>query len=146
MPADVSFRAPTDRDRGSADYLGLLASASGRTGSALQSLAVDVRGGLTTIVAFVDGRLVGLASYEAGTTGTVLRHLAVEHGHRGAGLGRRLVTSVREAVQGAPLLAETDDDAVAFYRRTGFAVTALPRDPRRPHVQRYRCVLAADAR
>jgi predicted N-acetyltransferase YhbS len=145
MPADVSFRAPTDRDRGSADYLGLLASASGRTGSALQSLAVEVSGA-PAVVALDDGRIVGLASYEAGTTGTVLRHLAVEHGHRGVGLGRRLVMSVRDAVPGAQVTAETDDDAVAFYRRTGFAVTALPRDPRWPHVQRYRCVLIADAR
>ncbi|MET4226716.1 GNAT family N-acetyltransferase [Oerskovia enterophila] len=146
MPADVSFRAPTDLDRGSAEYLGLLASASGRTGSALQSLAADVQELLTTVVAFVDGRLVGLASYEAGTTGTVLRHLAVARGHRGAGLGRRLVMSVRDAVPGAQVAAETDDNAVGFYRRAGFAVTALPRDPRWPHVQRYRCLLAAAAR
>ena len=145
MPADVSFRAPTDRDRGSADYLGLLASASGRTGSALQSLAVEVSGA-PAVVALDDGRIVGLASYAAGGRHSALRYLAVDSTYRGNGIGRRLVYAVRDRAPRVALIAETDDDAVAFYRRTGFAVTALPRDPRWPHVQRYRCVLAADAR
>ena len=145
MPADVSFRAPTDRDRGSADYLGLLASASGRTGSALQSLAVEVSGA-PAVVALDDGRIVGLASYAAGGRHSVLRYLAVDSTYRGNGIGRRLVYAVRDRAPRVALIAETDEDAVAFYRRTSFAVTALPRDPRWPHVQRYRCVLAADAR
>ncbi|KRD36918.1 hypothetical protein ASE27_10770 [Oerskovia sp. Root918] len=146
MPTAATFCAPTDLDRGSAEYLGLLESASGHTGAALQSLAAEVQDHLTTVVALVDGRLVGLAAYETGRTSTVLRYLAVEGTRREDGLGRALVSAVQAAAPDAPVVAETDDDAVGFYRRTGFAVTALPRDPRRPDVQRYRCILAAAGR
>ncbi len=144
MPADVSIRAPTDEERESADLLRLLGSASGRTGTALGMLVVEVSGA-PAVVALDDGRIVGLASYAAVGRDSVLRYLAVDGTYRANGIGRRLVYAVRDRAPRAALIAETDDDAVAFYRRCGFMVTPLPRDPRWPGVQRFRCVLAVEA-
>lgn len=60
-------------------------------------------------------------------------------GLRGRGLARRLLAAV--ARLGSPVVAETDDDAVGFYRRLGFRVATAPEDPRWPGTVRYRCVL-----
>ncbi|QDW63616.1 GNAT family N-acetyltransferase [Oerskovia sp. KBS0722] len=144
MPAVASLRAPTDEERESLDFLRLLASASGRSGAALSMLAADVRG-MTTIVALIDGRVVGLAASRADSGENVLRHLAVDAARRREGTARRLVAAVRDAEPGMALIAETDDDAVTFYRRCGFTVVPLPRDPRWPRIQRYRCVLPVEA-
>lgn len=56
-----------------------------------------------------------------------------------------LVNAVRAAVGGAAIRAETDDDAVGFYRRLGFAITMRDPDPRWPGRQRYDCLLPAAA-
>lgn len=61
------------------------------------------------------------------------------------GFGRALIRTARANHAGNDLLARTDDDAVEFYRKLGFAVTAAPRDARWPERQRYVCVLPATA-
>ncbi|MHB1505304.1 MAG: GNAT family N-acetyltransferase [Sulfobacillus sp.] len=52
-------------------------------------------------------------------------HVAVAEGHRLQGIGRRMVEAVIAHHQLAALTAETDKDAVDFYRRCGFVVTSL---------------------
>lgn len=67
-----------------------------------------------------------------------ITHIAVTPDVRGQGRGRELFHRL-EALHGEVRrwVAETDDDAVGFYRRIGFAVETLP--PRYPGVTRYRC-------
>ena len=56
---------------------------------------------------------------------------------RGRGAGRELVD--RLALLGTSIVAQTDGDAVGFYRALGFRVTDAHQDPRWPGVRRYRC-------
>lgn len=72
------------------------------------------------------GRLVGVVGLDFRDPGLVeISHLAVEASHRGEGRGRRLVESVQRAVASRVCWLTTDDDAVGFYRRLGFAVHSL---------------------
>ncbi|SDN90720.1 Acetyltransferase (GNAT) domain-containing protein [Actinomyces ruminicola] len=72
----------------------------------------------------------------------LLEYLAVSAASRWRGIGGRLVRQV--ARLGTPVVAETADDAVGFYRKLGFLVTPAPEDPRWPGAARYRCVLGRE--
>lgn len=68
-----------------------------------------------------------------------ITHIAVRADIRGRGVGGRLIRWLRFQYQSVTTwTAETDDDAVGFYRALGFLVEALP--SRYPDVVRYRCV------
>ena len=45
----------------------------------------------------------------------------------------------------APIFAQTDDDAIGFYRSLGFVDSPAPRDARWPDRQRYDCVLRSSS-
>ncbi len=67
-----------------------------------------------------------------------ITHIAVAPDDRSRGYGTLLFKGVRELKSGlARWYAETDDEAVGFYRRLGFTVEMLP--PQYPGVNRYRC-------
>ena len=85
------------------------------------------------------GDVVGFAAFARHRDHLELHYLAVSETARGAGLGSRLIDAVRAADPSLPLRAETDDDAVDFYRTLGFTVTGAPRDARWPARRRYRC-------
>ena len=70
--------------------------------------------------------------------GTV-RHIAVLPAYRSQGIGRRLLQHAVEADRLHRLVAETDQDAVGFYRRCGFIITSL--GERYPGVERFKCEL-----
>ncbi|KQP95962.1 MULTISPECIES: GNAT family N-acetyltransferase [unclassified Rathayibacter] len=61
----------------------------------------------------------------------------------GRGLGSALVAELRRRRPGVVIVAETDDDAIGFYRRLGFTDVPAPADPRWPDRPRYRCTLPA---
>ncbi|GBF05588.1 hypothetical protein DAERI_050097 [Deinococcus aerius] len=86
----------------------------------------------------VDGRPVSAAGVrEVGEAAEIL-HLGTAPGEEGRGYARALLHAVAAHLNAAKLLAETDDDAAAFYRRAGFEITpATPRGGR----PRYRAVL-----
>lgn len=73
----------------------------------------------------------------------VIRDIAVEPEARRAGVGRRMIEEAAEAVGAVEIVAETDDDAVGFYRRCGFTVEPLG-DVYHSVLCRYRCVKRAD--
>ena len=54
------------------------------------------------------------------------------------GVGTALVLDLLSRHRGVSVVAETDDDAVGFYRTLGFSITSL--GERHPGVTRYRCV------
>ncbi|WP_278314954.1 GNAT family N-acetyltransferase [Lolliginicoccus levis] len=102
----------------------------------------EVLPGLLLIGVFEHRRLVAFVALDAGSEMIVIRYIAVDEKWQGRGHGRSLVSAAREMVPGRGLCAETDDDAVGFYRRIGFTVTEMARDPRWPERQRYACALA----
>lgn len=86
----------------------------------------------------VDGRTVSAAGVrEVGEAAEIL-HLGTAPGEEGRGYARALLHAVAAHLNAAKLLAETDDDAVGFYRRAGFEVTPAPP---RGGSSRYRAVL-----
>lgn len=72
-----------------------------------------------------------------------IMYIAVHERARGLGLGRRLVQGIKDAAPNRGILAETDDDAVDFYRRLGFTIAAGHTDARWPDRRRYVCTLAS---
>ncbi len=69
----------------------------------------------------------------------IITHIAVHPEWRGVGIGRRLIAFVRDDLRFGQLEAETDDDAVGFYRSCGFEIEPL--GEKYPGVQRYKCVV-----
>jgi ribosomal protein S18 acetylase RimI-like enzyme len=87
------------------------------------------------------GRSVGLVGVRLGDPAEIT-HVAVGPAERGRGYGAELIASLRLLCPGVTTwYAETDDDAVGFYRRLGFFIKALP--PKYPGVTRYGCTLEA---
>jgi len=67
-----------------------------------------------------------------------IRHIVVAQENRHSGIGRQLVFRVRSLLKLSKLTAETDSDAVGFYRKLGFQVTSLGESY--PTRERFRCV------
>jgi ribosomal protein S18 acetylase RimI-like enzyme len=85
------------------------------------------------------GRPVGVVGVRFGDPAEIT-HVAVGPAERGRGYGAELIASLWLLCPGVTTwYAETDDDAVGFYRRLGFSVKALP--PKYPGVTRYGCTV-----
>jgi len=70
--------------------------------------------------------------------------VAVDKKHRYRGVGAWMLRQLAELHASAVITAETDGDAVGFYRRCGFTVTPFTRVFDGQPVQRYRCVFHSD--
>jgi ribosomal protein S18 acetylase RimI-like enzyme len=70
-----------------------------------------------------------------------IRSIAVVPTWRNLGLGRTLIDALAQRMGAERVVAETDDDAVGFYRRCGFTVEDAPSKFGRP---RYWCVRGFD--
>ena len=85
-----------------------------------------------------DGRLVSAALLRVESSRVAVLLISTRHDFRGHSHGSSLIRSVAAAFDPLPLVAETDEEAVGFYRRIGAQV--VPVDSPWP-MQRYRCVL-----
>jgi len=94
---------------------------------------------LCLLGASFDDVLVGLIALKlTSEVRAVIRYLVVDRQHRGDGIGRWMIESVWKRHSLSCLEAETDDDAVGFYKRCGFLVHPLGKVDR--GILRYRCV------
>ncbi|NLG24810.1 MAG: GNAT family N-acetyltransferase [Clostridiales bacterium] len=85
-------------------------------------------------------KLIGLIAVDRSEPGAArVRAIAVAEGARRSGVGAALVRHAGRMLAPGALIAETDDDAVGFYRKTGFSVEPLGEVY--PGVRRYRCAL-----
>ena len=71
-----------------------------------------------------------------------IMHIATHPDWRGMGVASRLIAFAHSAMNCREICAETDDDAVGFYRKCGFAAVSL--GEKYPGVVRHRCVLACN--
>jgi GNAT superfamily N-acetyltransferase len=86
-----------------------------------------------------DDRVVGLVVIRlGGSASAIIEALSVEAGFRHHGIGRALLEAAAMKVDAGELIAETDADAVDFYRACGFEVESV--GERYPNVERFRCV------
>ncbi|KAB7672251.1 GNAT family N-acetyltransferase [Bacillus sp. B1-b2] len=65
----------------------------------------------------------------------VIKHIAVSLEHRGKGIGSRMIEFLSEEF--TLITAETDKDAIDFYRKYGFSITSL--GEKYPGVERFLC-------
>lgn len=87
-----------------------------------------------------DGLLIGVIGFDVVQNELFIRHLAVLPENRGQGYGRGLILELLLEVQPQPdaIIAETDEEAVDFYRNIGFEVYSMG-EPY-PGGERFRCV------
>lgn len=83
--------------------------------------------------------LVGLVGYEKNDQGVLtIHHIAVIPENRGKGYGRGMLLELIKQQQPNEIVAETDEEAVDFYRNVGFMIYSLGEVY--PGVERFRCV------
>ncbi|MBX8945529.1 MULTISPECIES: GNAT family N-acetyltransferase [Lysinibacillus] len=68
-----------------------------------------------------------------------IKHIAVSPAYRGKGIGREMIRYVEEHHVFSSIYAETDQDAVIFYKNNGFHITSL--GEKYPGVERFGCLL-----
>lgn len=70
-----------------------------------------------------------------------IRGVSVHPAYRNRGIGRQLVQYACDQLALTKLYAETDDDAVDFYKHCGFQTKAFFREGESGNYRRYQCVL-----
>lgn len=68
-----------------------------------------------------------------------IKHIAVSPNHREVGIGSKMISFILEKYSLSFMFAETDKDAVNFYKNYGFKITSL--GEKYPGVERFRCIL-----
>lgn len=87
----------------------------------------------------IEGELIGIIGFRLDAERhLIVEHLAVLPEHRGLGYGRGLILEAIELKQPSRIVAETDEEAVDFYRNIGFEVESL--GDRYAGVERFKCV------
>lgn len=93
-----------------------------------------------------DGKLVGFVGIHfTEDTKEILeiRHIAVNPEERGKGLGEKMVQELIKSKDPHEIKAETDDDAVDFYKKLGFEIENL--GEKYPGIVRYKYTLRLGA-
>ena len=130
-------------DLESPQFLHLLWLATEADDLSLRRIRDDHLPGLAVAGVVADGVVVGFVAYDRGDSRVVMEYIATTESRRGARIGSSLVHELQRRHPGLAIFAQTDDDAIGFYRKLGFTDSAAPRDPRWPVQQRYDCLLSA---
>ncbi len=85
-----------------------------------------------------NGRIIGVCGFEVHKDYVEVLNIAVAESVRHHGVGGKMITALWKKYEMA-IEAETDDDAVDFYRKRGFQATTIQKN----NVRRWKCVLAA---
>ncbi|MCL2077609.1 MAG: GNAT family N-acetyltransferase [Oscillospiraceae bacterium] len=89
------------------------------------------------LYAWVDNdKIVGVCNFEAHSDFAEILTIAVAENFRGRGVGYAMILALKDKYK-MNIEAETDDNAVNFYRKCNFETTAI----RKYDVRRWTCVL-----
>lgn len=87
---------------------------------------------------FIQNKVVGIIGFEIkGPRVALIKHLAVLGNYRGQGIARALVNEVIKRYALTYIEAETDSDAVEFYKKCNFTCTKINHSG----IERFRCIL-----
>ena len=90
-----------------------------------------------------DNELVGFIGFRFQSENVaIIRHIAVRRDHRGNGIGREMILEICSNYSLQEVSAETDKDAVDFYRKVGFTIQSL--GEKYPGTERFLCKLTMD--
>lgn len=92
---------------------------------------------------FVNGELAGIVGVVRQDEQVEIRHLAVQQKRRGKGIGKGMIAEISKAGGIKTIIAETDHEAVGFYRNAGFTIASL--GEKYPGVERFTCILSVGA-
>lgn len=146
MAAERTIRLLTTEEIGTASFWQLLWYAAEVDSDALMWIR-DVELPRMHVIGEVEaGDVVSFVAFRVTLARVEIEYIAVDEGHRRSGGGTALLAGMRAMHPDATIYAETDDDAVGFYRRCGFSIAPAPADSRWPGRVRYACTLAASAR
>lgn len=85
-----------------------------------------------------NGEILGVCGFEVHVDYVEIIHISVAEQARYHGIGSSMITALQKQYE-MSIEAETDDDAVEFYRKRGFKTSAL----QKYNVRRWTCVLPA---
>ena len=134
----AAVRVLVEQDLASEQMLALMREAAGLPDAELRRIIAEELVLMEVVGTGPRGVPTSVAAYVSRPDGVVLEYIAVAPGLRGDGIGRALVDAL--ASVSGQVVAETDDDAVGFYRALDFDIDPAPSDPRCPGRRRYRCV------
>lgn len=115
-----------------ADIAAILAAATGAgTVEAAKSAIADVRAEAPDRVfgGFLSGNLVGAYTLRRDGMANIIGHIAVEANHRRRGIGRTLLLDGLRRSGRRPLVAETDEEGLGFYKACGFKLVGRRKQP-----------------
>ena len=82
--------------------------------------------------------LIGIAGVRVHNQAIEITDIAVQENMQQKGIGRKMVEYLAGKYH-LPLIAETDDDAVGFYRQCGFETTVVFTEKNNEYCRRYLC-------
>jgi ribosomal protein S18 acetylase RimI-like enzyme len=85
-----------------------------------------------------NNELIGLIGIKQAGDEFELLHIAVKKAYRGKGIAKKMIDECIRNNNIKILEAETDKDAVEFYKRTGFTVTSI--GEKYPGRERFKCI------
>lgn len=86
----------------------------------------------------ISGKLIGCLGIELiSSDNCLIKHIAVSPTARGKGIGSKMIHFIRETYGLRFLSAETDVEAVDFYRNYGFRINSL--GEKYPGIERFLC-------
>ena len=138
MSTRPTVRRLVGEDLASEQMLALMREAAGLPVVELRRIIAEELALMEVVGTGLQGAPTSVAAYVSRPDGVVLEYIAVAPELRGGGVGRVLVDALAGGAE--PVVAETDDDAVGFYRALDFDIDPAPSDPRWPGCRRYRCV------
>jgi ribosomal protein S18 acetylase RimI-like enzyme len=91
----------------------------------------------------IDSRVIGVIGYRLYPDNSLeILHTAISPDERGLGYGRGIILEAIEKEKPKVVFAETDEDAVEFYRNIGFSIESL--GEKYPGVERFKCTFLTD--
>lgn len=87
----------------------------------------------------IDANITGVIVINNHDNNTIIESISVAKPYRKMGIGKKLIHYVVDTLDIKTIEAETDDDAVGFYRNCGFCIEDL--GFKYKNVRRYRCRL-----
>ena len=87
-----------------------------------------------------DDKPLGICGFRVFPDKIEICHIAVAEAARGMGIGTAMVYALGEKYAGT-IVAETDDDAVGFYKKCGFEAMLLYREYNGQKYRRWACTL-----
>lgn len=109
-----------------------------------RALSFYENNGEAELLAYIEqGEMLGIVGFEpSGDKEITVTHIAVDPGSRGLGYGRGMLLELMVRERPERVIAETDEEAVDFYRSVGFSVLGLGISP--SGLERFRCMYETD--